>query len=165
METLARIASDGRGEDITIIGGDLNEWRPDDAVLRPLHSLMGRPPAPRTYPALWPLWPLDRLWVWPAPSLLDVGRTEGRISAGRLRPPAADCHAGGGLKRPALRLTIPANLLVGRLRHSLPIQWRRNPPVPYRVSAPAERQLVLYPHRFGEGESSMLYWAAEPSTV
>src|SRR6185369_5665175 len=49
----------------TALLGDLNEWFLWGRPLRWLHAHFERPPAPRTFPAGWPLLALDRVWVKP----------------------------------------------------------------------------------------------------
>jgi endonuclease/exonuclease/phosphatase family metal-dependent hydrolase len=57
---------------LTIVMGDINEWLPGSRTLRWLHRRLGRSPAPRTFPALFPLLSLDRIWVWPRRALLSI---------------------------------------------------------------------------------------------
>jgi phospholipase D1/2 len=49
----------------TVLMGDVNEWFLWGRPLRWLHVQFGRTPAPPTFPAQWPLFALDRLWVRP----------------------------------------------------------------------------------------------------
>jgi endonuclease/exonuclease/phosphatase family metal-dependent hydrolase len=49
----------------TVLLGDLNEWFLWGRPLRWLHAHFERPPAPRTFPAGWPVLALDRVWVKP----------------------------------------------------------------------------------------------------
>ena len=49
----------------TVLLGDLNEWVLWGRPQRWLHAHFERPPAPRTFPAGWPLLALDRVWVRP----------------------------------------------------------------------------------------------------
>jgi len=61
---LREVAADAhRGP--TVLLGDLNEWFLWGRPLRWLHAHFERPPAPRTFPAGWPLLALDRVWVKP----------------------------------------------------------------------------------------------------
>jgi len=53
-----------------VLLGDLNEWFLWGRPLRWLRAHFGRTPAPATFPARWPLFALDRIWVEPA-RLLD----------------------------------------------------------------------------------------------
>ena len=53
-----------------VVLGDLNEWLP--LSLRALQKLLGESPAERTFPARWPLFSLDRVWVHPKGALLTV---------------------------------------------------------------------------------------------
>jgi endonuclease/exonuclease/phosphatase family metal-dependent hydrolase len=55
-----------------IMLGDINEWILRSRPLRWLYTRFGNPPAPRTFPAWFPLFALDRIWVWPREALLDV---------------------------------------------------------------------------------------------
>jgi endonuclease/exonuclease/phosphatase family metal-dependent hydrolase len=50
-----------------IVLGDFNEWKPTGGALRALNRKFGSAPALRTFPSRFPLLPLDRIWVWPAP--------------------------------------------------------------------------------------------------
>jgi endonuclease/exonuclease/phosphatase family metal-dependent hydrolase len=54
-----------------VLMGDLNEWFLWGRPLRRLHAHFGATPAPPTFPARWPLFALDRLWVKPR-RLLDT---------------------------------------------------------------------------------------------
>lgn len=51
---------------------DFNEWFPWRQPLRWMHARLGRPPAPNTFPARWPLMALDRVWMNPRRNLLAV---------------------------------------------------------------------------------------------
>lgn len=48
-----------------VLMGDLNEWFLWGRPLRWLHRVFDKTPAPATYPARFPLFALDRLWVEP----------------------------------------------------------------------------------------------------
>ena len=56
----------------TVLVGDLNEWFLWGRPLRRLHAHFGATPAPATYPAGWPVFALDRMWVKPLDRLLGV---------------------------------------------------------------------------------------------
>lgn len=49
-----------------VLLGDLNEWFLWGRPLRWLRRHFGRTPAPATFPARWPVFALDRIWVEPA---------------------------------------------------------------------------------------------------
>lgn len=66
---LARLPPDDKR--ITILLGDINEWWLWGRPLRWLHRRFGASPSLRTYPARWPLFALDRVWVSP-PSLVSA---------------------------------------------------------------------------------------------
>lgn len=57
-------------ERITVVLGDINEWLPMGRPLRWLHGMLGHSPAERSFPAVLPLFALDRVWVRPRHSLL-----------------------------------------------------------------------------------------------
>jgi len=57
----------------TILMGDLNEWFLWGRPLRWLHAYFGYSRAPATYPTIFPVFALDRIWIKPAlPSLPTV---------------------------------------------------------------------------------------------
>lgn len=53
-----------------VVLADINEWFPRS--LRALHKLLGESPGERTFPARWPLFALDRVWVHPRAALLTL---------------------------------------------------------------------------------------------
>jgi endonuclease/exonuclease/phosphatase family metal-dependent hydrolase len=52
--------------------GDLNEWFLWGPPLRRLGALFGEAPHLRTFPARFPIFPLDRIWVRPAEALISL---------------------------------------------------------------------------------------------
>lgn len=56
----------------TMLLGDLNEWLPRSRALRWLQAHLGTIRTPRTFPAAFPLFRLDRIWVYPLEALVDV---------------------------------------------------------------------------------------------
>lgn len=56
-----------------VVLGDINEWLPMGRPLRWLHRLLGQAPAERSFPARFPLFALDRVWVRPWNALLAFG--------------------------------------------------------------------------------------------
>jgi endonuclease/exonuclease/phosphatase family metal-dependent hydrolase len=58
--------------DFTLLIGDINEWRPLSFVIRSLDARFGKSKSPRTFPANYPVFPLDRIWASPPASLLEV---------------------------------------------------------------------------------------------
>jgi endonuclease/exonuclease/phosphatase family metal-dependent hydrolase len=57
---------------VTVLLGDINEWFLPGRPLRWLHARFGYSPALRSFPARFPLLPLDRIWAHPAPALQRV---------------------------------------------------------------------------------------------
>lgn len=57
---------------VTVFMGDLNEWWFWGRSLRWLRHHFQRAPAPATFPARYPLFALDRIWVKPRDRLLSV---------------------------------------------------------------------------------------------
>lgn len=55
-----------------VLMGDINEWFLWGRPLRWLHARLGRPPALRTFPAIFPVLALDRIWVKPKDCLMDM---------------------------------------------------------------------------------------------
>jgi len=47
----------------SIVAGDFNEWRGRAPALAPIVSHMGAQASLRTFPSLWPLFALDRIWA------------------------------------------------------------------------------------------------------
>lgn len=68
-------------EEPVVVLGDINEWLPLGRPLRWLHGLLGRSPAERSFPARWPLFALDRVWVRPRDSLLAFGAHRSKLAA------------------------------------------------------------------------------------
>jgi endonuclease/exonuclease/phosphatase family metal-dependent hydrolase len=60
--------------DISVLLGDLNEWLLWGRPLRWLRRRFAPTPQPRTYPAGFPLFALDRIWVHPRSALTSLER-------------------------------------------------------------------------------------------
>ena len=56
----------------TVLMGDVNEWFLWGRPLRWLHRHFQQTPAPATFPARWPVFALDRIWVEPRQALRRV---------------------------------------------------------------------------------------------
>ena len=65
---LELVSGDDQG--ITVLLGDINEWMVSGRPLRWLHAHFGHCKGQRTYPARFPLFALDRIWVHPSTALL-----------------------------------------------------------------------------------------------
>jgi len=48
-----------------VVLGDFNDWLPGRSVVHVLDQLLGRPPRPASFPGMWPVVALDRIWVHP----------------------------------------------------------------------------------------------------
>lgn len=57
---------------VTVLMGDFNEWFLWGRTLRHLAGRFVPAPAPRTFPARWPLFALDRIWVTGGARALEV---------------------------------------------------------------------------------------------
>jgi endonuclease/exonuclease/phosphatase family metal-dependent hydrolase len=57
---------------LTLLMGDINEWRPRGFALYSLNSHLGKAPARRTFPSFFPVFALDRIWVKPRAALLHI---------------------------------------------------------------------------------------------
>ena len=64
-----------------VVLGDINEWLPLGRPLRWLNGLLGHSPAERSFPARWPLFALDRVWVRPRNALLAFGAHRSPLAA------------------------------------------------------------------------------------
>jgi len=60
--------------------GDFNEWLPWGRPLRWMHRFFGRPPAPATFPAIFPVLSLDRVWVHPLRALRAIEAIKTRLT-------------------------------------------------------------------------------------
>ena len=47
---------------LTLVIGDINEWRPRGFALYSLNNHLGKAPARRTFPSFFPVFALDRIW-------------------------------------------------------------------------------------------------------
>ena len=57
---------------LTLVIGDINEWRPRGFALYRLNSHLGKAPSPRTFPSFFPVFALDRIWVKPRTALQQI---------------------------------------------------------------------------------------------
>ena len=64
-----------------VVLGDINEWLPLGRPLRWLNGLLGHSPAERSFPARWPLFALDRVWVRPRHALIAFGAHRSPLAA------------------------------------------------------------------------------------
>lgn len=55
-----------------LLAGDFNEWSPRSSTVAKLDRELGRAPALRTFPARFPLFALDRIWVRPFTALRSI---------------------------------------------------------------------------------------------
>lgn len=56
-----------------IMLGDFNEWIPVGKPLCWINRFFGKSPSVRSFPSFMPLLPLDRIWVRPLDSMMDMG--------------------------------------------------------------------------------------------
>lgn len=59
-------------EDLTILMGDLNEWHVWGKSLRVIGEVFGSTASPPTFPTVWPMLALDRIWVCPPQALRGI---------------------------------------------------------------------------------------------
>jgi endonuclease/exonuclease/phosphatase family metal-dependent hydrolase len=85
--------------DLTVLMGDLNEWYVWGESFRMLRRVFGRTEAPKTFPSRWPLLALDRIWVSPAPALVEVRAHDTHLSetASDHLPVKAEIALGGAM--------------------------------------------------------------------
>jgi endonuclease/exonuclease/phosphatase family metal-dependent hydrolase len=72
VKRLLRHLSEGPARP-TMLLGDLNEWFPRSRALRRLQAHLGKLQTPRTFPAAFPLFRLDRIWIQPQEALVHLG--------------------------------------------------------------------------------------------
>lgn len=72
LKTLQETADNASGSACTVLMGDLNEWFLWGRPLRFLEQYFDPTPSPATWPARFPLFALDRIWVEPRQRLLRV---------------------------------------------------------------------------------------------
>jgi len=73
-------ALEAAARETMVLMGDLNEWSLWGRPLRWLHHWFEDAPAPRSFPARWPVFALDRIWVKPRPMLVRVATHRSRIA-------------------------------------------------------------------------------------
>lgn len=64
----------------TVLMGDLNEWFLWGRPLRWLHRHFQHTPAPATFPAGWPVFALDRIWVEPRKALRSIAAHDSELA-------------------------------------------------------------------------------------
>lgn len=69
---LRRLAA-APGDPPTLVMGDLNSWRPDEACLATLAARLRELPLPASFPAWLPIGRLDRIFASPDLAILDFG--------------------------------------------------------------------------------------------
>jgi endonuclease/exonuclease/phosphatase family metal-dependent hydrolase len=57
---------------LVVVLGDFNDWLPGRSAAHVLDHRLGRPPRPATFPVVWPMVALDRVWVHPRRALRRV---------------------------------------------------------------------------------------------
>jgi len=62
----------GDRSEVVVLCGDINEWFAVGRPLRWLHARLGRTPGLPTFPALLPIFALDRIWVHPHTALVTM---------------------------------------------------------------------------------------------
>jgi endonuclease/exonuclease/phosphatase family metal-dependent hydrolase len=63
---------DSSSSDVTVLLGDFNEWFNWARPLRWITRRLGGLPAPATFPSRRPLLALDRIWVHPPQTVIDL---------------------------------------------------------------------------------------------
>lgn len=67
-------------DETVVLLGDMNEWMPIGHSMGPLFRLLGMPPRCRTFPAIRPIFSLDRIWCRPSTALTGVEAHKTRLS-------------------------------------------------------------------------------------
>ena len=98
-----------------IVLGDMNEWLPLSRPLRWLNGLLGASVAERSFPARWPMFALDRVWVRPRHALLALKAHRSALAAvasdhlpvkAIVAPETAQAAAEAPLERPPVRARL-----------------------------------------------------------
>lgn len=99
----------------TVLLGDINDWRGGGLAERQLSPLLGPGTRHRTFPAAWPVFPLDRIWVRPTARLIaaDVFRAAG-LASDHL-PLVADLAEGGARSSRRASASSDVTAEVGRV--------------------------------------------------
>jgi endonuclease/exonuclease/phosphatase family metal-dependent hydrolase len=71
VRRLVDLLGENRG-DVVVLCGDINEWFAVGRPLRWLHARLGRTAAVATFPAVFPVFALDRIWVHPRGALVTL---------------------------------------------------------------------------------------------
>jgi endonuclease/exonuclease/phosphatase family metal-dependent hydrolase len=72
-EALLKILSEAEESyDLTVLLGDINEWRPRGFATYSLDATLGKMYSPRTFPSFFPVFSLDRIWVMPMGALQEI---------------------------------------------------------------------------------------------
>ena len=69
-----------------ILMGDINEWFLWGRPLRWITKIFGQTPSLRSFPSLQPIFALDRIWIRPPGSVIDIRSSEDTALACRVRP-------------------------------------------------------------------------------
>jgi endonuclease/exonuclease/phosphatase family metal-dependent hydrolase len=69
VQRILDVVSPSADDGVTLLLGDINEWLVSGRPLRWLHQRFGRCRSRRTFPAWFPLFALDRIWVHPKSAL------------------------------------------------------------------------------------------------
>lgn len=62
----------GENYELTVVLGDINEWRPRGFATCTLDAYLGKMYSPRTFPSFFPVFSLDRIWVAPKAALQAI---------------------------------------------------------------------------------------------
>jgi endonuclease/exonuclease/phosphatase family metal-dependent hydrolase len=81
MKKLVQLLRETPLEEEVVVLGDINEWMPLSRPVAWMNDLLGHSPAERTFPARWPLFALDRVWVRPRRALLALEAHRSRLAA------------------------------------------------------------------------------------
>ena len=71
VQLLLAILDQERKSDCTVLLGDINEWRPQGFAIRAFNTRLGRGISARTFPSFYPVFALDRIWVFPRAALIE----------------------------------------------------------------------------------------------
>ncbi|MCE5245190.1 MAG: endonuclease/exonuclease/phosphatase family protein [Syntrophobacteraceae bacterium] len=87
VKRLCEVFCSDQKSQIQIVLGDFNEWMPKGKPLCWIHDHFGKPPARLTFPSVFPLLALDRIWIRPLEALVSMRAhvtAESRIASDHL---------------------------------------------------------------------------------
>jgi endonuclease/exonuclease/phosphatase family metal-dependent hydrolase len=71
---------DGVRDTLLVVLGDFNDWLPGRSVVHVLDERLGRPATARSFPSIFPVVALDRIWIHPAAAARSIRAHSSRLA-------------------------------------------------------------------------------------